>query len=71
MKQTKAAILPFSKLPTFFNLTISIHTKDPLNPASEGNRHFYVFVDLFSKYVVAVPTSRYIVHYDVDEIIHH
>ena len=48
-----------------------MHTKGPLNLASDGNHYIYVFVDQFSKNIATVPTPKYIAHYAVNAIIHH
>ena len=58
MKTNKAAVLPIMKLSTFLNHSISIDTKGPLNPASDGSHYTNVFVDPFSNYVVTVPTPK-------------
>ena len=70
MKQNKAAILPFSKLSTFPNHSISMDTKGPINPASEGNHYFCVIFDLFSNYIVTVPTPKNNAYYAVNSLNH-
>ena len=54
LKQNKAEFLPISKLSTFLNCPLNC----PLNSASDGNHNIYVFDDLFSKYIVTVPTPK-------------
>ena len=58
MKENKAAILPSSKMSTFFNHSSSMDTKDPINLASAGNHYIYVIVDHFSNYNVTVPIPK-------------
>ena len=57
-KQNKAAFLTFSKLSTFWNHSISMDTKGPLNPAFEDNHYIHVIVDHFRNYIVIVPTPK-------------
>ena len=74
LKQNKAAVLPFSKLSTFFNLWIlcnSMDTKGPINTAPERNLYIYEKVDLFSNYIVTVPTPKSNARYAVNATNHH
>ena len=58
MTQNKAAILPLSELSTFFNQSISMTSKGPLNPAFETNHYFFVTVDHFGNYIVIILTLK-------------
>ena len=71
MKHTKGAILQFSKLSTFHNHSISMDTKGPINPASEGRQNNYVIVDHFSNYIIIVLTTEKKGHYAVNSIFRH
>ena len=53
-KTKQAAILPFTELSNFFNHSISIDTKDPVNPACD----IYVSVGQFCYHIVTVPTPK-------------
>ena len=55
MTHQKAALLPFSKMAPYFNYIISMDTKSPINPASEGHHYIYVIVDHFSTSALSVP----------------
>ena len=68
LKQSKAAILPFSKLSTFFNQSISLDTEGLLSFVSEGNHHIYVIVDQFTYYIVTAPTPKNNSHYAVNAL---
>ena len=48
-----------------------VTTKAPLHTASKGYDYFYVFVDLFSKYTVTVPTPRDNVYHAVNWLVDH
>ena len=58
MTHQKAALLPFSKMAPYFNYIISMDTKGPINPASEGHHYIYVIVDHFSNYIATVPAQK-------------
>ena len=68
LKQSKAAILPFSKLSTFFNQSISLDTEGLLSFVSDGNHHIYVIVDHFTYYIVTAPTPKNNSHYAVNAL---
>ena len=68
-KQNKAAILPFSKLSNFFNISYSLESETPINPAFEQKNHYiYVFVDHFNIYIVTVPIAKIIAHLGVNSL---
>ena len=45
--------------------------KGPMNTAFEANQYKYVDFNLFSNYIVALPTPKNIAHYVVKAIFHH
>ena len=55
-KPNVAPSLPFYENATHFNYRISMDTKGPINPTSNGNQYIYVIIDAFSHYIVTVPT---------------
>ena len=47
-----------SKFHHFFNHRISMDTKGPISPSSDGNSYVYVIVAAFSHYVVLHPSPK-------------
>ena len=43
---------PFLEVSPYFNHRISLDTKGPISPSSDGNSYVYIFVDAFTHYVV-------------------
>ena len=43
---------PFLEVSPYFNHLISMNTKGPISPSSDGNSYVYVIVDAFTNYVV-------------------
>ena len=50
-----APVQPFKEVSQYFNHRISIDTKGPLFPPSNGYNHLIVIVDAFTHYVVVNP----------------
>ena len=48
----------FSEHASYFNYRISIDTKGPINPSSDGYSFIHVIVDAFSHFVVTVPIKK-------------
>ena len=71
MTHQKAALLPFSKMAPYFNYIISMDTKGPINPASEGHHYIYVIVDHFSNYIATVPAQKNNAHCAIYALLHH
>ena len=55
---------------TFSNYSISLDTKGPINPASDGNQKIRENVDPFSNYIVTVPGSKDIVQNALYAVFH-
>ena len=49
---------PFLEVSPNFNHRISMDTKGPVSPVSDGNSHVYVIVDAFTHYVVLHPSPK-------------
>ena len=49
---------PFLEVSPYFNHRISMDTKCPISPSSDGNSYVYVIVDAFSHYVVLHPSPK-------------
>ena len=47
MKENKSAILRISEASIFCDFSVTIDTKGPKDPASEGNVKTYLFVERF------------------------
>ena len=58
MKQTKAAILPFTKMSNFSSRIIFMDIKGPIYPASEGNYYIDKSVDHFRNHIGLLPTPK-------------
>ena len=58
MKKIKVALLPFPKLPTFSNHSDSMVTESQSNHAFEGNHYTHVIADLYTGYIVIVPSPK-------------
>ena len=54
-KVQTAPIQTFSEHASYFNYRISMDTKGPINPSSDGYSFIHVIVDAFSHFVVTVP----------------
>ena len=49
---------PFIEVSPYFNQRISMDTKGPISPPSDGNSYFYVIVDAFTHYVILHPSPK-------------
>ena len=49
---------PFLEASPYFNHRISMDTKGPISPASDGSSYVYVIVDAFTHYVVLHPSPK-------------
>ena len=49
---------PFLEVSPYFNHRISMHTKGPISPSSDGKSYFYVIVDAFTHFVVLHPSPK-------------
>ena len=49
---------PFLEVSPYFNHRISMDTKGPNSPSSDGNSYVYVIVDAFTDYVVLHPSPK-------------
>ena len=49
---------PFLKVSPLFNHRISMDTKSPISPYSDGNSYVYVIVDGFTHSVVVHPSPK-------------
>ena len=49
---------PFSEVSIYFNHSISMDTKSPISPSSNGNSYIYVIVDEITHHVVLHPSLR-------------
>ena len=49
---------PFLEVSTYFNHRISMDTKGPISPSSDGNSYIYVIVDALTRYVVLHPSPK-------------
>ena len=47
---------PLLEVSPHFNHRISMDTKNPISPTSDGNSYVYIFVDAFTHYVVLHPS---------------
>ena len=70
MKQRKAAILPWTKLSSLLNSSISMDTRIPLNTAPEDNHYINIVIEYFSNYNVTVRISKNIAKYTVHSMFH-
>ena len=70
-KQNIAPPLPFHENANYFNYRVSIDTKGPINPSSNGNHYIFVMVDAFSNYVVVVPAPRINAKYAINTLVNH
>ena len=50
--------LPFLEASTYFNHRISMDTKGPISPSSDGKSYVYVIVHAFTHYVVLHPSPK-------------
>ena len=57
-KVQTAPIQTFSEHASYFNYRISMDTKGPINPSSDGYSFIHVIVDAFSHFVVTVPIKK-------------
>ena len=48
----------FLEVSSYFNHRISMDTKGPFSPSSDGNSYVYVIVDPFTHYVVFHPSPK-------------
>ena len=48
----------FLEVSPYFNQRISMYTKGPTSPSSDGNFYVYVIVDVFTHYVVLHPSLK-------------
>ena len=53
-----APLLPFLDFSPYFNHRISMDTKGPNSPSSDGNSYVYVIVDAFTHFVVLHPSPK-------------
>ena len=49
---------PFLEVSPYFNHRISMDTKGPISPPSDGNSYIYVIADAFTHYVVLPPSPK-------------
>ena len=70
MKQGYNLIISFEKLSTFFTQGLYMDIKDPIKPATDGKHIFYVIADLFSNYIIFLPTPKQ-PHCAVNALIHY
>ena len=49
---------PFLEVSPYFNHRISMDTKAPIYPSSDGNSYVYVIEDTFTHYVVLYPSTK-------------
>ena len=49
---------PFLEVSPYFNHRISMDTKGPISPSSDGNSYLYVIVDAFTHFVVLHPSPK-------------
>ena len=49
---------PFLEVSPYFNHRISMDTKGPISPPSDGNSYIYVIVEAFTHYVVLHPSPK-------------
>ena len=49
---------PFLEVSPYFNHRISMDTKSPISPSSDGNPYVFVIVDAFTHYVVHHPSHK-------------
>ena len=49
---------PFLEVSPYFDHCISMNTKSPISPPSDGNSYVYVIVDAFTHYVVLHPSPK-------------
>ena len=60
-----APVQPFKEVSQYFNHRISIDTKGPLFPPSNGYNHLIVIIDAFTHYVVVNPviSAMFLAHF--------
>ena len=71
LKQNQAAILPISNLSSFLTITLLWILRVQYNRPLKKNHDVYVIVDLFSNYIVPVPTPKDQAYHAVNSIIYH
>ena len=49
---------PFLEVSPYFNYRITMDTKSPISPSSDGNFCIYVIVEAFTHYVVLQPSPK-------------
>ena len=49
---------PFLEVSLYFNHRISMDTKGPISPSSDGNSNVYVIVDAFTHYIILLPSLK-------------
>ena len=49
---------PFLEVSPYFNYRISMNTRGPISPSSDGNSFVYVIVDAITHYVVLPPSPK-------------
>ena len=49
---------PFLEISPYFNHRISVDTKGPISPSSDGNSYVFVIVDAFTHYVALYPSLK-------------
>ena len=54
-----ASLRPFSELTPYFNFRISIDTKGPINPPSNGKSYIISIVDAFSNYYIPTAVTKH------------
>ena len=57
-KPLNGATTAFLEFSLYFNHRISMDTKGPISPSSDGNSYVYVIVDAFTHYVVLHPSHK-------------
>ena len=70
-KTTKSKQEQLATTKTYFNEVITIDTKGPINPTSEGNNCIFVIVDAFSHYVTIICAPKNKAHYAFTALFEH
>ena len=70
-KTTKSKQEQLATTKTYFNEVITIDTKGPINPTSEGNNCIFVILDAFSHYVTIICAPKNQVYYAFTALFEH